>query len=112
MQLWRGVMCAVGHSRLRLAAPDPRHTNDDTMRSERNTETATRMEEADTIATLAYSQHDATPSSSSMLYAHALESIFAFLSLQELAGILQVCKQWSRAVATMRPLLATHSDPC
>jgi hypothetical protein len=38
------------------------------------------------------------------LYRHALESIFAFVSLRELASVLRVSKGWATAMRTMRPL--------
>jgi len=49
------------------------------------------------------------------LYRHALESIFAFSSLGGLAVAMSVCRGWSSAVGTMRPIGArapvfdTHS---
>jgi hypothetical protein len=39
-----------------------------------------------------------------LLYRHALESIFAFSSLTELAAVFRVSKGWSAAVHSMRPL--------
>ena len=38
------------------------------------------------------------------LYKHALESIFAFLSLKELSAVLAVSHSWSSAVDSMRSL--------
>jgi len=38
------------------------------------------------------------------LYKHALESIFANLSLPELARVSAVCRDWSAAVDSMRPI--------
>jgi hypothetical protein len=38
------------------------------------------------------------------LHRHALESVFAFCSLEELAPLLRVSKEWTAAVQTMRPL--------
>ncbi len=42
------------------------------------------------------------PSPAGMLYAHALESIFAFATLQELSRLLAVCRGWQAAVLSLR----------
>ena len=47
-----------------------------------------------------------TRSAASLLYTHALESIFAFASLRELAAVLRVCRSWRAAVLSMRPIEA------
>jgi hypothetical protein len=44
------------------------------------------------------------PSTAARLYRHALESVFAFCSLRELASLLCVSKEWSNAVRSMRSL--------
>jgi hypothetical protein len=41
------------------------------------------------------------------LYAHALESIFAFLPLADLATVLAVSREWSAAVVSMRRISVT-----
>jgi hypothetical protein len=44
------------------------------------------------------------PSPASRLYSHALESIFAFFTLRELAAIVCVCRDWQVSVFRMRPI--------
>ncbi len=45
-----------------------------------------------------------TSSPASMLYSHALESIFAFCSLKELAALMSVSRSWQWSVLRMRPI--------
>ena len=48
-----------------------------------------------------------------MLYAHALESIFVFASLVELARLLCVSRSWQAAVSSMQPIGAPlPRNPC
>ncbi len=49
-----------------------------------------------------------------MLYAHALESIFAFATLRELAALMSICRKWQAAVLSMQPaaLSLISSDFC
>jgi hypothetical protein len=44
------------------------------------------------------------PTSADRLHRHALETVFAFCSLRELAAVLEVSKDWTAAVGSMRPL--------
>jgi hypothetical protein len=46
------------------------------------------------------------PPSVPRLYRHALESVFAFCELKELAALLRVSKEWAAAVLSMRSLKA------
>lgn len=48
---------------------------------------------------------------SNVLYRHALESVFSFLSIRELDCALQVCRAWLAAVTSMRPLLVPMACP-
>ena len=66
----------------------------------------TRKEKKIAVATAAAAA-DRVPSAADCLYAHALESIFGFLSLAELGAILAVSRSWSAAVGSMRGLDAT-----
>jgi len=43
-----------------------------------------------------------------MLYLHALESMFAFCSLPELAALMCVNRSWQASVLHMRPIAAAH----
>jgi hypothetical protein len=58
------------------------------------------------VHTLSQGDADASPPSAAvrLLYRHALESIFAFCGLTELATVLRVSKDWAAAVHSMRPL--------
>jgi hypothetical protein len=57
---------------------------------------------------LAALQDDASPSPpTARLYRHALESVFAFCSLEELAMLLRVSKEWAAAVNSMHSLDAS-----
>ena len=46
----------------------------------------------------------------SILHRHALESIFGFLSLEELASTLAVSRSWASAVGTMKRLESTINN--
>jgi hypothetical protein len=57
----------------------------------------------------AMNEHDASmpsplPAIAVRLHRHALESVFSFCRLKELAPLLRVSKEWTAAVQTMRPL--------
>jgi hypothetical protein len=58
------------------------------------------------VGTLSQGDAGASPPSAGvrLLYRHALESIFAFCSVTELASVLRVSKDWAAAVQSMRPL--------
>ncbi len=53
-----------------------------------------------------------TPSSAGMLFQDALESIFSFASLQDLASLMVVSRSWQAAVLSMVPLtFSLHDAP-
>ncbi len=68
-------------------------TNDTSEHANSASHAATSAHAADVVAT----------SSQPPLYRHAVESIFAFASLADLAALLSVCKDWRAAVASMAP---------
>src|SRR4051794_18779119 len=56
------------------------------------------MSTAAAAAAAAAFKHPAT-----VLYSHALQSIFAFATLKELVALMSVSKEWHSAVLCMRP---------
>lgn len=54
----------------------------------------------------------ATVSPAAMLYSHALESIFAFATLSELAALICVTRTWQASVLHMRPIAAAVDREC
>ena len=54
-------------------------------------------------------QHSNTTNTTSILYRHALESIFKFCSLRELHSIISVSRSWLSAVCSMRSVGAASA---